>query len=105
MGVNISLHHLIERDSAGHMKYVSDHQGWDSSRRGGDREMPKFVGDLPHEIRFAAADPWIDDALWIRPTDFEAWRSAVTHAPDPDRFKEMLGFLEQNPDLWIHFGY
>lgn len=105
MGVNINLQHLIERDSSGHMKFVADHHGWDSSRHDGDRDILTFVDVLPHQIRRAASDPWVDDAWWMRPTDFEAWRSAVNDAPDPDRFKEMLGFLEQNPDLWIHFGY
>jgi len=93
MSVNIGLVTLDHKD----------HPTWDWSINGGHKFFAREVmHTLPMEHHLVNPDPYIDDTVYHRPTDFAAWRRAIVGLPNEELFGEMLDILEQDPRYWIY---
>lgn len=95
MGLNI---YIVKAD--GQMK---DHPDWDSSRWGGDRQLPSLWDwdNLKPDRELEWGD---GDFQIFRPIDFAKFRATDWPKVNPDRWALMCDILEQNPEYGIYIS-
>lgn len=83
----------------------NDRPDWDFGLAG-DFDICRLLINLPH-VEPEGNDPL--DTTILRPSDFAEARAAESkldpHRPNPDRYRELLNRLEENPDEWIYISW
>jgi hypothetical protein len=76
-----------------------DHPQWDPLHYPGDQEFIELVDDLPNvQSRYY-------EEVYMRPTDFAAWRAAVDKLPNPARHKKLLDLLAADESYWLYVSF
>lgn len=81
------------------------HPDWDDAKLAGDKEFAQMFESLPFDRGLRGGAP--DFEPYYRPTDFTAWRQAISSRewPNPGRYEKLMDLLEANPDFYIYLSY
>ena len=78
------------------------HPAWDDGKYAGDREVMLIIEQNGGAIRHPDPyNPWRDPDPVYRPADFDALSRATWPDVNPERWRQLVAILRDEPDYWI----